>query len=118
MNRRGFLAALSVLVVAFMAIWATPAQAGPRPPAGAIKGMCYNTARQPVAGARVALIDSTGATVAGMISLRNGEFGFRGVRPGNYVVAASFASGGRIIQGRAAVTVVDGQITYVRVLLQ
>lgn len=118
MNRRGFFAALSVLLVAFMAMWASPAQAGPRPSSGAIKGVVYNMQRQTVAGARVSVIDSAGRTVAGMSSGRAGDFGFRDLRPGNYIVTAAAASGGRIFQGRAAVTVVDGRISNVRIVVQ
>ena len=118
MHRRGFFAALSVLLVAFLAIWTSPAQAGTRPPSGAIKGVVYNMQRQTVAGARVSVIDSAGRTVAGMPSGRGGEFGFRDVRPGNYIVTVTAASGGRILQGRAAVVVADGRITNVRIVVQ
>lgn len=118
MNRRGFFAALSVILVAFMAMWTAPAQAGPRPSSGAIKGVVYNMQRQTVAGARVAVIDSAGNTVAGMTSGRGGEFGFRALRPGNYIVTVAAASGGRILHGRAAVVVSDGQVTTIRIVVQ
>jgi|GEM_PF-4405533 len=84
----------------------------PRP--AAIVGMVVNADEEPVAGARVVLVNADGEVVRRTLTRRRGRFFFRHVRPGQYAVRAAKRGVG---EGAARVEVRPGHIARVRIML-
>lgn len=116
MKLRSRVGLLLVLVLAVMGISLTPGVRAEDPRAGGIHGVVVargDSGPVNVAGAGVFLLRAgTDRVVASTRSGRNGEFSFRGVRPGSYVVGASKDRVGR---GREGVEVTAGSVSRVRI---
>ncbi len=128
MNRRMFLGLGSlVALVAALFIVATPSRGLADPvtgggggdpgidTGGAIAGLVVNADERPVPGAHVMLITANGRPVARTMTNREGRFHFRPVRPGDYLVRAGKMGVGH---GQAEATVVEGEVTRVRIVLR